>query len=105
LLQQEQYNQELIQNLQALGFKNEIEYLCGKKSTFIDQIANHNALEDYHNIWLHTFKKYQISLLSIEYQDALKQMTEKSLDKALEIKKQIMILEECINEEYQLADD
>jgi DNA primase len=89
--------QELKQQLQKKGFSKEVEYLCGSNSTFIDKLVKTDA-EKVEIIWSVTMIKYHIALLNMEYKKALSD--EETIDKAVELRAQILKLEGELNE-YQ----
>lgn len=86
------------QQLSERGYHNEIDFLCGKQSLFVDNITNFD-MNEANKMWDSTFEKYHIAILKQEYQDLLNDMQEESIQKAMILKNQILKLERKLLEQ------
>lgn len=84
---------------------NLVEFLCGKKSIFIDKISciDINVAKE---VWLITYKKHLLELLKVEYNQLMRKIhhESKAFEKAMELKRSIdLLVEEITKKETNLS--
>jgi DNA primase len=93
--------QNISQSLEKNQFFNDITYWAKQNLSFVNY--NHQEGEAA-NFWQYSLYKYRLSLLEIDYRNNLNQLTQSSMARADEFRKQIILLRNEINKMEHLLD-